>query len=84
MDMAGTDWITETTLRVAADTGLDPSTLLVDETVAERLLDLAGYAAHSSGERTNAPLLCFVLGRAAALGAPLDALEASVRDVSGS
>jgi hypothetical protein len=29
-----------------------------------RLLDLAGYAAHESGARTNAPLLCYLLGRA--------------------
>ena len=33
----------------------------------------------TSGERTNAPLLCFVLGRAVALGAPLDELDAAVR-----
>lgn len=28
------------------------------------LLDLAGHAAHESGARTNAPLLCYLLGRA--------------------
>ena len=28
------------------------------------LLDLAGYAAHESGARTNAPLLCYLVGRA--------------------
>jgi hypothetical protein len=28
------------------------------------LLELAGYAAHESGARTNAPLLCYLLGRA--------------------
>jgi hypothetical protein len=28
------------------------------------LLDLAGDAAHESGARTNAPLLCYLLGRA--------------------
>jgi acyl dehydratase len=81
--MADSDWITETTRRVAADTGLDPATLLVDATAAERLLDLAGFAAHDSGERTNAPLLCFVLGRAVALGVSLDALDQSVRAQAG-
>jgi len=30
----------------------------------ETLLDLARIAAHESGDRTNAPLLCFLLGRA--------------------
>jgi hypothetical protein len=28
------------------------------------LLDLAGHAAHESGARTNAPLLCYLVGRA--------------------
>jgi hypothetical protein len=77
------DWITETTLRVAAATGLDPTTLLVDATTAQQLLDLAGVAAHESGERTNAPLLCFVLGRATALGASIDDLDTAVRDTTG-
>jgi hypothetical protein len=27
------------------------------------LLDLAGFAAHDSGNRTNAPLLCYLVGR---------------------
>ena len=30
------------------------------------LLDLARVAAHTSGERTNAPLVCYLLGLAAA------------------
>ena len=73
------DWITETTLRIAAATGIDAATLLVDARAAEQLLDLAGFAAHESGDRTNAPLLCFVLGHAVAQGASLDALDAAVR-----
>ena len=28
------------------------------------LLNLAGDAAHGSGQRTNAPLLCYLVGRA--------------------
>ena len=35
------------------------------------LLDLARVAAHDSGERTNAPLLCYVLGVAVGRGAEL-------------
>jgi hypothetical protein len=42
------------------------------------LLDLARIAAHESGDRTNAPLLCYLLGRAEG-GAALDALAAEVR-----
>jgi hypothetical protein len=74
------DWLTETTLRIAAAGGLDAGTLLTDATDAEALLDLAGFAAHESGARTNAPLLCFVLGRAVAQGADLDALGRAVRE----
>jgi hypothetical protein len=73
------DWLTETTLRVAAAAGIDPGTLLVDATAAEQLLDLAGFAAHDSGDRTNAPLLCFVLGQAVARGASLDELASVTR-----
>jgi hypothetical protein len=78
------DWLTETTLHVAASAGLDPATLLVDARAAEQLLDLAGVAAHESGERTNAPLLCFVLGQAVARGASLDDLDRAVREKSES
>ena len=38
------------------------------------LLDLARVAAHDSGERTNAPLLCYVLGVAVGRGADLGEL----------
>ena len=36
---------------------------LTPEEVAQ-LLDLAAHAAHESGARTNAPLLCYLVGRA--------------------
>jgi len=36
---------------------------LTDDEV-ETLLDLARIAAHDSGDRTNAPLLCYLVGRA--------------------
>lgn len=38
------------------------------------LLDLARVAAHDSGERTNAPLLCYLVGVAVGRGAELGAL----------
>jgi hypothetical protein len=38
------------------------------------LLDLARVAAHDSGERTNAPLLCYLLGVAVGRGAELGEL----------
>ena len=73
------DWITDTVRRVAAANGLEAGLLLLDATTAQQLLDLAGFAAHDSGERTNAPLLCFVLGRATALGASLEELDEALR-----
>lgn len=42
------------------------------------LLDLARIAAHESGERTNAPLLCYLLGRADG-GAELELLAEALR-----
>jgi len=73
------DWLTDVTLALARTTGIDAADLLVDSRAAEQLLDIAGTAAHMSGERTNAPLLCHVLGRAVARGASLDACIAAVR-----
>jgi hypothetical protein len=78
------DWIGAVTHQIATASNIDHTMLTIDDTTAERLLDLAGLAAHSSGARTNAPLLCHVLGRAVALGAPLDLLEATVREYAGS
>lgn len=73
-------WISEVTARIADAGGLDAAALAIDERDTDTLLRLAGFAAHDSGERTNAPILCHVLGRAVALGVPLDQL---VRAVEG-
>jgi hypothetical protein len=77
------DWLTEVTLELARATGIEPADLLLDEIASETLLDLAGTAAHSTGERTNAPLLCHVLGRAVARGASLDECARVVRAAAG-
>ena len=66
-------WLTQ----IVEAVGLDPGALS-DADEAE-LLDLARIAAHESGERTNAPLLCYLLGLAAARGRSLDELAAAVR-----
>jgi len=67
-------WITDITARLTAATGIEPGILAVDAADADIVLRLAALAAHESGERINAPLLCHVLGRAVALGIPLEAL----------
>jgi hypothetical protein len=77
------DWLMETTLQLARATGLDPAELMIDAKAAETLLSLAGAAAHATGERTNAPLLCHVLGRAVGRGATLDDCARVVRDIVG-
>jgi hypothetical protein len=71
-------WISEVTARIADASGLDAAALALDASEAETLLRLAAFAAHDSGERTNAPLLCHVLGRAVALGAPLGEVARAV------
>lgn len=55
---------------------------LTDED-AKTLLKVAKLAAHESGDRTNAPLLCFLIGRAQA-GRPLDQLLERIREASSS
>jgi hypothetical protein len=67
-------WIADMTTRIADATGIPEASLTVDGDDGDLLLRLAGIAAHESGDRTNAPILCHVLGRAVALGAPLDEL----------
>ena len=76
-------WISDMTTRITDATGLDAGMLTIDAHDAEELLRLAGVAAHTSGDRTNAPLLCHVLGRAVALGAPLEVLARVVDDAGG-
>ena len=49
---------------VAAAAGVPASELDLGDEDAATLLDLARIAAHDSGERTNAPLLCYLVGRA--------------------
>lgn len=59
-------WLTQVRDAVAETAGLPREELELDEDTVNELLDLARIAAHESGERTNAPLLCFLLGRASA------------------
>ena len=58
--------------------GVPAGRLELDEEAAATLLELARVAAHESGERTNAPLLCYLIGRAQD-GASLDELADAVR-----
>jgi hypothetical protein len=66
---------------MAAAAGVPASELELSDEDAAVLLDLARIAAHDSGERTNAPLLCYLVGRAQG-NAPLDDLADAVRRTS--
>jgi hypothetical protein len=71
-------WLTEARDALDQAAGVAPRELELDDDAVRTLLDLARIAAHSSGERTNAPLLCYLVGRAQG-GAGLDELADAVR-----
>ena len=57
-------WLTDTRDALAAAANVEPAQLELSDDDARTLLDLARIAAHVSGDRTNAPLLCYLVGRA--------------------
>jgi hypothetical protein len=72
-------WLQSARDAVAAVSGVPAAELELSAEETRTLLDLARVAAHDSGERTNAPLLCYLIGLAAARGeAGLDALADAV------
>jgi len=72
-------WLSDAQEAVAAAAGLPPDELELSDGDAATLLELARIAAHESGERTNAPLLCYLVGRAQREGVDLDTLADAVR-----
>ena len=74
-------WLLEARDALARAAGVAPDELDLDDEQARTLLDLARIAAHDSGERTNAPLLCYLVGRARG-GADLETLADAVRRTS--
>ena len=63
---------------LAAVSGLPASQLDMNDEEIDTVLEIARIAAHDSGARTNAPLLCYLVGRAQA-GHDLDDLADAVR-----
>jgi hypothetical protein len=74
-------WLSEARNALARAAGVAPEELELDDDAVRTLLDLARIAAHESGDRTNAPLLCYLVGRAQS-GADLDTLADAVRSTS--
>jgi hypothetical protein len=76
------EWLVTRADALAEGTGIDPAALELSPGEIETLLDLAAHAAHESGARTNALLLCYLLGRARAGAASLEELDQIVRSTS--
>jgi hypothetical protein len=57
-------WLTKARDALAVETGSDPDELDLTDEETREVLDLARIAAHTSGDRRNAPLLCYLVGRA--------------------
>jgi hypothetical protein len=74
-------WLAQARDALAAKTGFETSDLELSDAETDTLLDLARIAAHVSGERTNAPLLCYLVGRAQGAHT-LDELAQAVRSTS--
>jgi hypothetical protein len=71
-------WLAQARDALAAASGLPAERLELDNDAVGVLLELARVAAHESGERTNAPLLCYLVGRAQD-GGSLEDLADAVR-----
>jgi hypothetical protein len=71
------EWLSQARDELARVSGLPAERLELDAASVQTLLELARLAAHESGERTNAPLLCYLVGRAQN-GASLDDLAEAV------
>jgi Domain of unknown function (DUF6457) len=73
-------WLQSARDEIAAASGVPATELELSAGDTRTLLDLARVAAHDSGVRTNAPLLCYLIGVAVARGdAGLDALADAVK-----
>jgi hypothetical protein len=58
------EWLEAARRRLSSDVDDDPQLYELDEPRIEQLLDLARIAAHDGGHKTNAPLLCYLVGLA--------------------
>jgi len=73
------EWLRSARDAIAAAAGVPARELELSPVEERMLLDLARVAAHTSGERTNAPLVCYLIGLAAAKGdTGLDSLADAV------
>ena len=76
------DWLAQQADALAEATGIDRNAFELSPGEIETVLRIAGDAAHESGTRTNAPLLCYLLGRARPGVASLDELAEIIKSTS--
>ena len=74
------EWLARARDALAEASGVSRKELDLDGGSQALLLDLARIAAHEGGERTNAPLLCYLVGLAQ--GRSAKTLDELVRAVS--
>jgi len=73
------EWLVAASERLAQEAGAEPSGYSLTQEETDELLELARVAAHESGERINAPLVCYLVGVArAGSGRPLGELVDAV------
>jgi hypothetical protein len=73
------DWLREAADALAREAGVPRAQLELDEDAVRTLLDVARVAAHESGDRTNAPLVSYLLGLAAGGAKDVHELADAVR-----
>ena len=73
------EWLSQRADALAAATGLPRARFELDQADVDQLLELAKIGAHDSGERTNAPLLTYLVGLARESGKSLDELFDAAR-----
>ena len=71
-------WLSGARDALAQEAGLEASELDLSDAEAHALLGLARLAAHESGDRRNAPLLCYLVGLARRGGADVERLADAV------
>jgi hypothetical protein len=79
------EWTSAAVDRLVAAIGGDAAAYSLEESEIEALLDLARVAAHQSGAKANAPLICYLVGLARGRhpDRQLDELVGSAIDAAG-
>ena len=76
------EWLSARADALAEASGVPRERLELSSADIARLLELAGHAAHDGGARTNAPLLCYLVGLAHGESKTLAELDEIVRSTS--